>query len=357
MKYCIATLPLLLLFTSLYGQSFLKNDNSKTKVFFTKRDTVGKYAYVKGRVLLFTAKRDANPDNLLDKAEEKTEASVRLYNNEAVHEGDVLYLVDEKNVVNAKLSVTRVFRTNSFGYLLSGYGNFRLASINDRVVQLKEDSYSKKGGLYKSRGDYYLNVGNPAKAIVEYKKALEQDKGNPEVHLELGYLYLKQGLLPFASREFKEGYARKNRVYDKWDRFRLLKGIVEVRYREIYETALPGEIRDKYLDEGIKICDEALKAYPDSIDMNYYIGVFYYRNPVPDDTKAKDHLQKVTELNPDDEMAVKANIILSRLYLKHKNTEKARSFAMRAIETDPYNRNARDILKVIENNGRKGFIK
>ncbi|MBN1534757.1 MAG: tetratricopeptide repeat protein [Spirochaetes bacterium] len=357
MKFCIATVSLLLVISPIYGQSFLKNENNKTTVFFTKRDTMGKYAYIKGRVLLFTAKRDASPGDLLDKVEDRTEASVRLYNNEAVHEGDILYIIDDKNLVNAKLHVTRVFRSNPFGFLLSGYGNFRLASINDRVVQLKEDSYSKKGGIYKSRGDYYLNVGNPAKAIVEYKKALEQDKGNPEVHLELGYLYLKQGLLPFASREFKEGYARKNRIYDRWDRFRLLKGIVEVRYREIYETALPRDMRGRYLDEGIRICDEALKLYPDSIDIHYYLGVFYYRNPAPEDAKARDHLQKVTELNPDDEKAVKANIILSRLYLKHKNAEKAKSFAMRAIATDPYNRNARDILKVIEDSSRKGFIK
>ncbi len=353
----LLTAVLVTMISPMYGQSYFKNENRKTKVFFNQRDTVGKYAYIKGKVLMYTARKDGDPGGVIDKVEDRTAASVRLFNNEAVHQGDVLYVIDDKNLVTAKMVVTNIFKSGSFGYLLNGQGNFRLSSINDRVVQLKEDSYSRAGAIYRTRGDYYLNMGETGKAILEYKKALEKDKGNPEAHLELGYIYLKQGLNQFAFREFVEGYSRFYRIYDKWDRFRLLKGMVTVRFREIYESDVPADLKVKYLKEGIRYCDEALKLYPESIDVHFYLGVFYYRNPEPSDAKARDHLEKVTEINPDHEKAVKANIILARLYLKHKNSDKARDFAMKAVRSDPYNKGARDILKVIEMNTRKGFIR
>lgn len=64
-------------------------------------------------------------------------------------------------------------------------------------IQQKEPPW-----VYKGRGDRYLKVGEPGKAIVEYKKALINDSGSkrayPEVNMRLAEIYLDEKLYDLA---------------------------------------------------------------------------------------------------------------------------------------------------------------
>ena len=65
--------------------------------------------------------------------------AVRLYDAEGINEGDTLYVINDKNLVTAKMTVRTLFNSISFGPMLVGYGNFRLRSVGDRVVQRTEE--------------------------------------------------------------------------------------------------------------------------------------------------------------------------------------------------------------------------
>jgi tetratricopeptide (TPR) repeat protein len=171
---------------------------------------------------------------------------------------------------------------------------------------------------------------------------LEVDKNNPEAHLSLGYIYLNDNMLEYAFNEFNEIQKQKRRLYDNEDKFLLYKGLAETRYKQVYYTKIGADLRNKYTNDGIEYCKKALQIYPDSKDVNYYLGVFYYKNIEPSDALAKDQFVKVITL---DQENVEAYLALAELYDKHNNKSKAVFYAEQALRLDPVNDRVKFILK------------
>jgi len=124
--------------------------------------------------------------------------------------------------------------------------------------------------------------------------------------------------------------------------------MAEVRFREVYNQYLKPEMRKRYREEGKKYSKEALEIYPDSVEVNYILGRLFYKKssmPEPEDKIARDYFMKVIENDPEH---VNANISLSELYFKHKNKEKARYYAERALKSDQANVRARQLLLYIK---------
>ncbi|MCU0848154.1 MAG: tetratricopeptide repeat protein [Spirochaetes bacterium] len=338
---------LLLLIQPLYPNMVMNKGEYRVKIFFSQNETAGIDAVLKGKVQAFSSKDEYDKQDLLNRAQEKSKVTVRLYSTRGVHEGDVLYIINDRNIVVAKVMAKIIFNSGSFGKMVIGYGFFRLASIGDRVVQLKEDSYTQYSCVYTARGDYYLEAGDTGNAISEYKKAIEMDSGNPEARIGLGKIYFKQGLYQFAFMQYEEAYKRIARIYDMENRYDLLRGMAEIRFHQLYYEGLPAGFRDRYMLDGVKYCAEALQANPDSVQVNYMLGVFYSRRQDPMDEKARDCFLKVIELDP---MHAKACIALSELYFKHDNYEKARTYAEMALKAEPTNKRAFKLLKYIEGN-------
>ncbi len=316
----------------------------RIKVFYHKEDGTGWLAVLKG-ITTAIGVRETPSDALSKSVQDKSKVSVRLFNHEGVKAGDVLYVINDKNLIVARIEVKSVYYSKSFGYMLVGYGNLRLAQTGNRVIQRIEDQYSKYAYIYKSRGDYHQRMGDEAESISQYKKAIEMDRGNPEAHLVLGSLYLKSDLLQFAYREFQEAYANIGRLYDNEDRFELLKALAETRYREVYYTAIPDRLKKKYTDDGIRFAKEALAMYKDSKEINFYLGMFYFKSPEPSDKDARDLFMKVIELDPEN---VDAHVALSELYYRHRNKEKSRRYADEALRLDPANERARYLKQINE---------
>jgi lipoprotein NlpI len=344
-KTIVFIAALLLAATATFAGMKVDEGSQRIKVFSTMTDRKGETAVLKGKVLSYSAKDEFDKDDLNGSAQDKTKATVRLYDLQGVNEGDTLYVINDKNLIVAMMKVRSVFPSVSFGTMLVGYGKFRLSSVGDRVVQMAEDENAKYSYIYKARGDYYDSTGEEGDAIREYKDALKVDRNNPDAHLALGLLYLKQGIDQFAMKEFQESYRFIGRMYDKGDRFMLLKNMAEIRYREVYESFLPENLKDKYRDEAKKYCRQALDIYPESEEINYYLGVFNYRNPNPDDKKAREYFMKVLDINPSNADAL---VSLAELYSKHDNMDKARMYVDKALEADSSNQRAQKVLKAIE---------
>ena len=334
-----------------YSANLRRMGPERTSVFYSQNETLGWPVIVRGEVHSI-----GTSDMIPDKTElkgyiaEKTKLTARLYSNEGIMAGDELFVIDKNNLINGRIKVASVYKSPSFGYMLIGYGNFRLCSVRDRVVQRTFEQYSQDRAVaHKGRGDYYREKGNDGRAIAEYKKALSFDKGNPEVHLSLGEIYYKQGMLQYAFKEFTEAKKSLARLYDNEDRFMLFKGMAEIRFREILEAPLTQEKREEFRREGIVLCEEALKIYPASADVNYFMGRFYYKKSMmieETDSIARDYFLKVVKTQP---VHIGANIALSELYFKHRNKEKAEYFVSQALKGEPNNARAIELLKYIRN--------
>ena len=314
-------------------------------VFYTMTDRVGWKAILKGKIMSYSAVDELRESDLSRRAEEKGKATVRLYGGEGVHEGDTLYVINDSNLIVAKMVVKYIFNATSFGGMFVGYGNFRLSSSGDRVVQRAGEEGSPESYRHKARGDYYEAIGDGGEAIREYKTALKLDPNNPEAHLALGMIYKKGGLDQFAFKEFQESHRYIGRIFDNEDRFQLLKNMAEIRYKQVYEDFLPEKLRGRYRDEGMNFCRQALLIYPESERVNYYLGMFLCRWGEPDDKQAKEYFLRVITINPANSDAL---VALSKLYYRHESPDKARRYAEKALETDPRSTAARKWMKHLE---------
>jgi hypothetical protein len=317
----------------------------KTRVFYSEGSGKGWDAVMMGKVISIGTREDSHKKELFRVAQDKSKITVRLFNRDGVKEGDELFVVNKRNLVVGRINVKVVFKSYSFGPMLVGYGNYKAVNIGDNVVRRAEEEYSQYAFIYTARGRYFEQNGDPGRAIEHYKKAIQHDRGNPEAHLALGLVYLKDNMIPYAYKEFSEAYTRINRLYDREDKYTLLKSLVETRYRQVYEFSVPSILRKKYIDDGIRYAGEALELYPDSGEVNLYLGMFYYKNPDADDVKAKNQFLKVIEV---DTMNTDAFVALAELYRKHNNRGKARFYAEQALKVDPYHQRARQIFNLTE---------
>ncbi len=330
---------------SLIAANMIMDDNQRfIKAYYTQGDTMGWDTELKGKIIEKGA--DLKIDRTVtDNAQDSTNASARLYNNIGVSIGDILYIINSNNLIVGKITVSSVFKTDTFGYMAVGTGKLRLVNIGDRVVQRINNNRMNNAFVYRGRGDINRELGETGKAINFYKNALMIDKNNPEAHLSLGYIYLNDDMLEYANTEFREAEKNVRRMYDNEDRYYLFKGLTEVRFKQSYFVNSAARLREKYIKEGIEYSKRALNIYPDSKEVNYYLGIFYYRNAEPEEVLAKDQLLKAILL---DENNADAYIALAELYDKHDNREKAITFAEKALKIDPANDRAKNIIKKLK---------
>lgn len=322
-----------------------ESENLKMKIYFSYNDKTGQEAVVKGKIISISTSEELPQNELSGEIQDKTKATVRLLNKEGLHSDTMLYVIDANNLVVSKMHVKYLFDNNTFGDMLIGYGNLKLSDTGFRVVQAVTDAKAENSFIYKSRGDYYYRTGDKGKAIAEYKKAIEMDSGDPAPRLALGLVYYNDEVYNFAYTELIHAYDRISSLYDKEDRFILLKSLAEIRAIEAYKNINIFDNRIKFRNEGIKFCKEALRINKNSVDVSYLLGEFYYRkidSKTDDEKLAKDMFLRVLDL---DQTHAGANSRLSELYLKHNNKEKGLYYAKKAAESDPSNQKALEIIK------------
>ena len=327
-----------------YAADLMRVGPEKTMAFYSATDKTGWKVVVRGQILAFGVDEQNAKDNLSGNVHRKSQVTVRLFNNEGIKVHDELFVIDKNNLITGRIKVNSVYKSSSFGYMLIGSGNFIMCDEKDRVVQRAEEKFSHYAVVHKGRGDYFAEKGDDGSAMAQYKKALDLDKNNPEVHLAMGELYYRQGVLQYAYKEFSEAKKSIVRLYDNEDKYTLHKYMAQIRLREILEVPMTAEKREAFRNQGIEHGKDALTIYSTSADVNYIMGRFHYKKsmiPEDEDTIARDYFLKVVEVQKEH---VGANIALAELYLKHKNREKAEFYILQALKGEPRNARAREIL-------------
>lgn len=345
LKILSAILPVLIISLPLSANLKYDTDNLKMKIYFSYNDKTGQDALIKGKIISISTSEELPQNELSGEIQDKTKVTVRLIDKEGLHSDNTLYVIDANNLVISKLQIKYLFDNQTFGDMLVGYGNFKLSTPGLRVVQPITDAKAENSFIYKSRGDYYYRTGDKGKAIAEYKKAIEMDSGDPAPRLALGLVYYKDEVYNFAYSELIHAYDKISSLYDKEDRFTLLKSLAEIRAIEAYKNVNIFDNRVKFRTEGIKFCKEALRINKNSVEISYLLGEFYYRKidtKTDDEKQARDMFLRVLEL---DQTHAGANSRLAELYLKHNNKEKGLYYAKRAAESDPSNQKALEIIK------------
>lgn len=341
MKQTAFIVIFLVLCTSIFAQ--LPHPEAVT-FFHTQQDKEGQKGVVRGTVLSLGAREIAD-EELMQLAQSKTKVTVRLSSIEGIQPGNELFIINERNLIVARFSVTTMFKSSSFGYLLVGYGNFRRVQKNFRVVQEKSDNASQYAYIHRARGDYHLKNGQKAEAMLEYEKGIKKNRAHAESHIQLGYVYLNDGVHEYALREFMEAYKTRSFIHDREDLYRLFQGILQVHYFNAYQSGvIDSDGIKRNIESGIEIAIEALSYFPDEAQLHYYLGIFYFDNPRSDDIRARDQMLKVIEY---DDTHVDAYVTLGRLYRKHDNSEKALMYVEKALTIDPTHRGAQEVYTLL----------
>ena len=344
-KIILSIIFFLIAASHVYGNMLYERDSLRTRVFFTRMDELGKDVIIKGKIISISASEILPENDISGIAREKTRAAIRLYNNEDVKINDTLYIIDGNNLVVSKVVVKQFYTNRTFGNMILAYGNLKLSNEGYRVVQILKDHNTRYAFIHKSRGDQLARTGKKGEAITEYRKALEMYSENPEARLALGLVYFNDKIYNFAYSELKKAYDNIQRLYDNEDRFILLSTLAELSYIEAYTNYNPAAHRVRFRNEGIKYCKEALKVNSLSADLHFLLGEFYYKNFDRSDThdkEARDSFLKAVAANPGHSMA---NLRLAMLYIKHRNMGKGLFYARQAVDADPDNSEAHELLR------------
>ncbi|MBN1501158.1 MAG: tetratricopeptide repeat protein, partial [Spirochaetes bacterium] len=238
-KFPLSVLIIVFSFQIIYSADMIqKVEYRKTTVFYTADDKKGWSAYVIGKVLS-TGQRQISDNDLNQAAQDKSKITVRLYSATGLRKGQTLFVINERNLIVSRIEINSIFKSTSFGYLLTGYGNFRRVQEDFNVVLKTEDINDGFSYVYKSRADYFQKTGNKSKSMQMYEKAIEADKNNATAHMKLGYLYYDQKIYSYAKKEFELAYESIWNVYDNQDKFDIIRGMIITRYSLAYESNLP----------------------------------------------------------------------------------------------------------------------
>ena len=353
MKLVIRSFFIVFLICLLNGNSLFaiykyEGDSKAITIFFNRDDRKGKKAVVKGKIVSLSTSEELTEDDLTGSAHIKTKATVRLFERDNVYPTSILYVIDPNNIVVSKFEVKYLFNSIGMGDMLVGYGNFKLSNPGYRVIQLNDFPDRNDSAILKSRGDYFARTGDLGQAIDYYKKAIASDPTDPAGHLGLGLIYYKDSVFNFAAAELLKAHKYIDRLYDNEDRFVLLKTLAEIRFIEAYESYNTQENKIKFRKEGIAYCKEALRVNQSSVDINFLLGEFYYRDfkdNTTDEDLAKEYYQRVIEYQP---LHSKANLRLAQIAVKNNHKKIALFYAKKAVDGDPSNQEALELLKRLQ---------
>ena len=356
MKMMLIAVALFIVIVPAHAAKLVEEESSDVHVFFNESDSAGTLCHVVG-IVDSVGTREMSTDKEKElgmKIQGRTKILVRLSDPVGLNAGAMLYVVNERNLVVSKMSVSSIFRSVSFENMCVGYGNFRNVKQDFKVVRLSKEVSGQSAAESIAKGNFYRENGDISKAIQEYQNALKADPRSPEAHSALGYVYLERNMAQFAVKEFNEAYAGIGRVYDREDRFNLLKGCAHSRYMASFNSELQkgSPLRTKYVEEGIRFAKEAVDVYPESVEANWMLGSFYYDRSGEDqkldtanEVKCRDCMLRVIKAKPDH---VEALVILAKLYKKHRNRDKAELYASKAVAAAPQDRAVRDLLTSIK---------
>ena len=81
-----------------------------TKVFYHDADIEGWKAVIKGKIISIGMREDRGETDVFKSETDTSKAGVRLYSKEGIKNGDELFVINDKNLVIARLSVQSILK-------------------------------------------------------------------------------------------------------------------------------------------------------------------------------------------------------------------------------------------------------
>lgn len=184
---------------------------------------------------------------------------------------------------------------------------------------LKKDSKKEAVEAYRRAGDLLADDGFTSKAIALYKKVLNIDPSQIDVHIILGDMNVEKGLIGAALENYKLVYSHYTKHNQVAQSLEILQKMADMKP----DIALRLKLADMYAKEGMK--SEASKAYLEAADVHVSKDAF---------PEAREIFKKVLALDPDNKAVYyKAGVIY---YKEGKFNEACKSFKP-AFAADPSN--------------------
>jgi pilus assembly protein FimV len=184
---------------------------------------------------------------------------------------------------------------------------------------LKKDSKTEAVEAYKRAGDLLAADGFTSKAIALYKKVLNIDPSQIDVHIILGDMNVEKGLISNALENYKIVYSHYTKNHQVAQSLDILQKMADMKP----DIALRLKLADMYAKEGMK--SEASQAYLEAADVHLSKDAF---------PEAREIFKKVLALDPDNKAVYfKAGVIY---YKEGKFNEACKSFKP-AFAADPSN--------------------
>ena len=214
-------------------------------------------------------------------------------------------------------------------------------------------------------GISYFGKGEYDKAIIEFEKSIELDENHTESYYYLGQCYLQKGIVEYYNKNIFKAYSlyrKANKISEQV--IPLYEKIIEDNPEDLNSHLRLGYIYEvRSIVPFINDYDKALKYYSKALTLDAASesknkGIYVYLNTragsicyqMKDYPQAIENLERAEKISPH---YIEANYYLGLSYDKMGETEKAREFLSRVIESAPQSEFAQEAEKKLEKINKK----
>ena len=206
----------------------------------------------------------------------------------------------------------------------------------------------------------YFGKGEYDKAIIEFEKSIELDENHTESYYYLGQCYLQKGIVEYYNKNIFKAYSlyrKANKISEQV--IPLYEKIIEDNPEDLNSHLRLGYIYEvRSIVPFINDYDKALKYYSkaltlDAVSESKNKGIYVYLNTragsvcyqMKDYPQAIENLERAEKMSPHN---IETNYYLGLSYDKISETEKAREFLSRVIESAPQSEYAQEAKKILK---------
>lgn len=267
----------------------------------------------------------------LDKAIAEWEKLIKEYPDPNTFNtiGD-LYLKkgDKGRAVEFFHKAANIFRQEGFSLkALAIYKKILNVNPTDTISLLSLAELNEGKGLITDAIKFYLAAvdslskeGKKEKVFEIYNKILEISPGNLPLRNKIAEIYLKEGLITEAVKE----YLHLGRLYLERQEIEKAMGCFNkvLEHQPVNKEAILGVLnlyeRTGQFDQLLEKCNDAISIFPEDVDILFRCAEIYINMQKFDE--AIDSLIKIKEIEPKN---IKARRLLGNIYLKENRIEKA----------------------------------
>lgn len=235
---------------------------------------------------------------------------------------------DKGRAVESFHKAANIFRQEGFSLkALAIYKKILNINPTDTISLLSLAELNEGKGLITDAIKFYLAAvdnlskeGKKEKVFEIYNKILEISPGNLPLRNKIAEIYLKEGLITEAVKE----YLHLGRLYLERQEIEKAMGCFNkvLEHQPVNKEAILGVLnlyeRTGQFDQLLEKCDDAISIFPEDVDILFRCAEIYIS--MQKFNEAMDYLTKIKDIEPEN---IKARRLLGSIYIKENKREKA----------------------------------